>query len=249
MCLVCSFSSGVMADTQVEKDEWEQSLAVYLWGAGISGQTARGTGVDVDFKDILDNLNFAAMGAYHARKGKWSVLADVIYMDIGNDKRFELQPPIGSGTLPATVSADIASWVVQFGGGYNLYDDGEGTRTDVTFGARFLDLSTEILVDFDLSIPDAEIDIPLSQSAKNWDAIIGMRGVVSLGDRWFMPWGANIGTGDSDFTWQAMAGVGFKASSWADIALTYRYLKWEFDAGMLDDLSISGPQLGVIFRF
>ena len=27
-------------------------------------------------------------------------------------------------------------------------------------------------------------------------------------------WGANIGAGDFDLTWQAMAGVAFKASSW-----------------------------------
>jgi hypothetical protein len=46
-----------------------------------------------------------------------------------------------------------------------------------------------------------------------------------------------------------MAGVAFKASSWADIALTYRYLKWEFDDELVDNLSFSGPMLGVIFRF
>jgi opacity protein-like surface antigen len=91
--------------------------------------------------------------------------------------------------------------------------------------------------------------VPLSASGDVWDAIIGMRGIISLGDRWFVPWGANIGAGDSDLTWQAMTGVGFKASSWADIALTYRYLKWELDTDLVDDLSFSGPMLGVIFRF
>ena len=64
-----------------------------------------------------------------------------------------------------------------------------------------------------------------------------------------MPWGANIGAGDSDLTWQAMAGVGFKASSWADIALTYRYLKWELDGKAVDDFEFLGASVGRHFSF
>jgi opacity protein-like surface antigen len=64
-----------------------------------------------------------------------------------------------------------------------------------------------------------------------------------------MPWGGNAGAGGSDLSWQAMVGVGYKASSWADIALTYRYLKFELDSDVVDELSINGPLLGAIFRF
>ncbi len=248
---IALFSQQVMAQSQTGDDGWNHSLAVYLWGASIGGTTAGGQDVAIDFKDILNNLEFGAMAAYQARKGKWSVLVDTIYLDVSGDEQFDLTTPIGGDRINVTtnVNLDMKSLVFQTAGGYNLYDDNEGTTTDVIFGVRYLDMSTDLVLDFELDRPELGITVPLSASADVWDAIIGMRGTVSLGDRWFMPWGANIGGGDSDLTWQAMAGVAFKAASWADIALTYRYLKWELDGELVDDLSISGPLLGVIFHF
>ncbi len=252
LCLIALFSQQVMAQSESGDDEWNHSLAVYLWGASISGTTASGTGLEVDFKDIADNLEFGAMAAYQARKGKWSILTDVIYLDVSANNQLDLLPPIGGDIIDVTTTAslDLTAWVIHLGGGYNLYNDGEGTTTDFVFGARYLDLESDLMLNFNITPPDLDYTLPpLSASEDFWDAIIGFRGAISLGDRWFMPWGANIGAGDSDLSWQAMAGVAFKASSWADIVLTYRYLKWEFDDAMVEDLSLSGPLLGVVFRF
>ncbi len=249
---VCTlFSQPVMAQSETGDDEWNHSLAVYLWGASLGGTTASGTEVEVDFKDLVDNLEFGAMAAYQARKGKWSFLTDVIYLDLSADRQLDLIPPIGGDIINVTtdVSLDLTGWVIHLGGGYNLYDDREGTTTDFIIGARYLDLSSDMLLNFDLGPPELDISVPLSASGDVWDAVIGMRGIISLGDRWFVPWGANIGAGDSDLTWQAMAGVAFKASSWADIALTYRHLEWDLGGDLVDDLSFSGLMLGVIFRF
>jgi hypothetical protein len=48
-------------------------------------------------------------------------------------------------------------------------------------------------------------------SGTNRDAIVGVKGQVFLGadSRWVVPWHFDLGAGDSDFTWQAMAGVGY----------------------------------------
>ena len=46
-----------------------------------------------------------------------------------------------------------------------------------------------------------------------------------------------------------MIGSSFQAAKWADIALTYRYLKWQLDKQLVDDISFGGPVLGVVFRF
>jgi hypothetical protein len=247
--LILLFSLPAAAQSESEDDGWDHSLAVYIWGAGISGTTADGTGIEVDFQTITDNLSFGAMGSYLGRKGKWSMMADVIYLDLSHDKQFNPVPAVGPGTgviLDSTL--DFTSWVVHAAGGYNLYDR-EGTTTDLVFGVRYLDLASDLFLNLSVGSPDISESVSLSLGDDVWDAIVGARGVISLGDRWFLPWGANIGAGDSDLTWQAMAGIGFKASSWADIALTYRYLKWEMDDGPIDNLVISGPLLGVIFRF
>ena len=64
-----------------------------------------------------------------------------------------------------------------------------------------------------------------------------------------MPYHLDLGTGDSDFTWQGYAGIGHQWR-WGSLVLGYRYL--DFDQG--DDsevrgLTMAGAELGVSFRF
>ena len=237
-------------DLETSGDEWQHALAIYGWGAGIGGHTARGTSVDVPFNKLWDNLSLGFMGAYQARKGKWSIMTEVIYLDLSAKKALDLIPPIGGDIINVTtdVDADVEGLIFHLGGGYNLYDS-ESVRTDFIFGARYLDLSTDLLFTFNLGPPDLELELPLSGSGNVWDAYIGLMGNISLADRWFIPYYVDIGAGDSDFTWQAMAGVGFKAADWVDIALVYRYLEWDLGADLVDDINFSGPALGVVFRF
>ena len=50
-------------------------------------------------------------------------------------------------------------------------------------------------------------------------------------------------------TWQATAGITYRAGQKIDVALAYRHLEWDLDAALTDDLNFSGPLLGVIFRW
>ena len=36
---------------------WNTSASIYMWGAGISGETAAGEDIDITFKDIMENFN------------------------------------------------------------------------------------------------------------------------------------------------------------------------------------------------
>ena len=64
-----------------------------------------------------------------------------------------------------------------------------------------------------------------------------------------MPYYADIGAGDSDLTWQAMAGIGY-SYGWGDVLLTYRHLSYdEGTDGLVQDLELSGPAIAVNFRF
>jgi hypothetical protein len=57
------------------------------------------------------------------------------------------------------------------------------------------------------------------------------------------------GRGDSEFTWQALAGFGYKFNKW-DFILVWRYLSWEFeDSSALDNMDINGPLVGAKFIF
>ena len=78
--------AGAGQAAAAEEDKWEFGLNVYLWGAAIKGTTSGGGDIDIPFSDIADNLDFAAMLGGEARKGKWSILSDFIYMDLSDKK-------------------------------------------------------------------------------------------------------------------------------------------------------------------
>jgi len=70
-----------------------------------------------------------------------------------------------------------------------------------------------------------------------------------LNEHWYLPYYADIGTGDSDLTWQLFGGIGYMFN-WGDIKLGYRYLKYDQDDDkLLQDFTFDGFLLGVGFRF
>ena len=220
------------AQESAADDGWQFAIAPYLWGSDISGKTQRGLPIDVPIGDIVDNLESVLMVSFEARKNKWLVLADYIYLDIAASQQV--------GPLP--ISMNLEGTVFQLAGGYNLYQ--EDSRLDLIFGARDLDM--------DLGLSTVIMGNPVSQSrsGRNLDAIIGVKGQLNLGKRWYLPYYADVGTGDSDFTWQATAGISFQAAKWVDLALVYRHLEWDFKStDALQDINFSGPAFGAIFRF
>ena len=80
---------------------------------------------------------------------------------------------------------------------------------------------------------------------------MGVKGRFDLGQQgaWFVPYYADIGTGDSDLTWQAMLGLGY-SFGWGDLIGAWRYLDYDMPSGDgLRDLYSSGAAIGVTFRF
>ncbi len=89
----------------------------------------------------------------------------------------------------------------------------------------------------------------LSASQITWDAIVGAKGRVHLDCGWYHPYYVDVGTGESDFTWQAAGGVGY-AFGQAEVSLVYRYASWDFASGdSLDNVGFSGPMLAGTWRF
>ena len=251
LCLAVFGTSPVFAqsDSSSTNDEWQFAGAIYLWGSGIGGDTVRGTEVDVSFSDLMDNLEIGAMGAFAARKNNWSVLVDVIYMALGANNTTDLTVPVGPIPVPVTTSTnvDVDALFVALAGGYNLYSDDKSTL-DVIFGARNLDLKVDMFLELESLGPGQSRRI--KDSLTSFDGFIGLKGQASLNDKWYLRYYVDYGAGDSDSTWQASAGVGYRAGDRVDVALVYRHLEWDFDSTRLvDDMNFDGPALGVIFRW
>ena len=203
-----------------------------------------GSDIEVDLDDILDNLQFTAMGIVGARKGKWSFAADIIYMDLESDKNSTV--PTGSGPLGVNTDLELRAWVITPTVGYTLVES-DNVVLNIRGGARYLSLDADL--EMNVNTPSAPLYAKVSDSGNVWDAIIGVNGEIAFNKRWYAPYYLDIGTGDSDFTWQVAAGIGYKFDI-CEVILEYRYLSWDFDdSPALDNLNINGPMLGAKFVF
>jgi hypothetical protein len=233
-----------------EKAGWQYDLTVYGWYTGIDttfkspGQLGREGDLTVDASDIIDNLEMTAMGTVEARYNKWSIITDVMYLDVGDDANTTVTVGSAPGIpVNADVDVDLTAWVVNVGVGYDIAQADWG-RFAVVGGARYLSADIDSTIGLGGPFP-----LERSQSEDFWNGIVGVKGYIAAGDNWFLPYYADIGTGDSDLTWQLFGGIGYRFG-WGDIKLGYRHIAFEQDdEEFVQDLALSGPIMGVTFHF
>ena len=262
LCLTAAAALPLAAQAQSAGESWQYRASIYGYFPTVDGSSRFPSGgggptIDVDASSILDALKFTFMGSFEAQKGKWGVFTDLIYLDLGDTQSASRDFAVGGAGLPASVTADLSmdlkSWVWTVAGLYSLSNTPHNT-TNLLFGARMVDLKETL--DWRLNGDIGSIGLPgrsgrgeLSQT--NWDAIIGLKGLATLGDerRWVVPYYLDIGTGQSKFTWQALAGVGY-SFDWATVTAAWRYLAYDFDSNSnLKDITFSGPFVGLTFRW
>jgi opacity protein-like surface antigen len=246
LMLAVTVPGGATAEETAQPEGWQFGADVYLWTIGLGGETTGGDTIDVPFDNILENLDFAFSGNFHARNGKWHLSTDVIYLNVEGENSGQLTVP-GEIELKSDATVKMESWAVTPVIGYAFIDK-DPISMEVVAGARYLYMKPELAFDISGQLNSSGKNI--SDSGYVWDGIVGIRGEVNLAKDWYVPYHADIGAGDSDYTWQAMAGVGYKISKKVDVVAAYRYLTWKFDNGkVLDSLDIDGPLVGLKFRF
>ena len=259
-----------------EDQGWQFTLTPYLWLPTIEGnagyEAPPGGGGDPVFSvgptDWLDLLNFGALVGGTARKGDFSITSDFVYLNMSSESDGRLVSVDGtitgaSGGVNIPVSAELTAnsetelkgftWDLLFG--YTFHRSGR-SFIDAFAGARYfgVELATNWSLTADITLPDDTVVLPaegrISRDVDLWDAIVGVRGEVALGEsRWALPYYADVGAGESELTWNLMAGVSY-AYGWGDMLLFYRHLEYDQgDSGLLQGFSFSGPAFGARFRF
>lgn len=241
-------------------EQWQFIAIIYGYLPKISGSATFPTGttanISVDPNQIINNLKFAFMGAVDARKGPWDFFTDVLYMDVSDSKSQTRDLSIGGMPIPLGITADanlkIKSTLWTLAGGYRFIDTPQWTL-DVFGGAR--DVVLKQTLGFSLSADVGPFVGPLRQgtanvNVNNWDGIIGTKGRFMFGERreWFVPYYADVGTGQSKYTWQTYVGLGY-AFSWGELIGVWRYIEYKFDAPSNPTLKLNGPAIGVAFHW
>lgn len=218
---------------------WRRSLHL---GCGCGGKTSQGNDTDVSFGDVLDTMDFGFMGVGHVFHDKWHASLDVLYMDLSDENDKDVTLP-DDRTLSGRADIELTSWVLTPLVGYVALET-ERFQLEPFAGARYLNLDTAL----DIRINDRTRNF--SNADGVWDGIVGARGDVYLDEHWHLPYYADIGTGDTDLTWQVMAGIGYRINQTVDVGVTYRHLEWHFDNNpLLQNVNFSGPLIGARFRF
>lgn len=226
-------------------DSWEHTVALYMVGASIDGDAGVGNveaDVDVSFGDILDNLEFGAMGAYRGERGPWAVVFDVIYMALEQE-----EDGLGPfGRTSAKVESD--QLIVELDGSYALTD-----RLDAYAGLRLWDLDSDLTI-----VGGGPLGQTLSASeTESWvDPLVGLRYEMPLGEKWSLVTRGDIGGFGvgSDFAWHATAYAAWQVSEHGTVLLGLRYLGVDYDDGsgqdrFVWDVTEGGPTAGFAWRF
>jgi hypothetical protein len=198
-----------------------------------------------------------------ARKGRWSILGDFIYLDFNNERGRVKNVDFGAGRggrIPVAASAnldtesDLTGWLFSLAGAYRVAEEPRGW-VDVFGGLRYFGVKSSVdwSLAADVSVGGAGASFARSGHTSHrqdlYDGIVGVRGEARLGaSRWFVPASLDIGAGSSDFTWQASVGLGYRFG-WGDLLLSYRHLEYDADGKLLDNFRFSGPAFAASFRF
>src|SRR5271168_991042 len=98
-------SSAKMPD-----DKWHLGITPYLWFAGTHG-TAGFNGRDASFHasfgDIFSYLNIGIMGAVEARKNRFVIPVDFLWMKLSDDKGFPESPFPGATSIKVKIYESV----------------------------------------------------------------------------------------------------------------------------------------------
>jgi hypothetical protein len=245
-----------------KSDQWQFAASVYGWFASVGGTvnfpvTGTSTSFKVDAKTLLNNFQLGGAGTFDVHKGHWGVFTDVMYMDLGGGKSNTRDFTLGNTPIPATTTADlhltVKAWIWTIAGEYRVVADPAWT-VDLLAGARYLDLSETL----NWTITGALGPLPPIERAGTaaagghiWDAIVGVKGRYAFGaeGKWSIPFYLDGGAGDSEYTYQALLGVGY-SFRWGEVAAAWRYLGYSAQSGhRISDFYFSGPLIGAVFRW
>lgn len=262
LALALAGLAPVAAQAETADDAWQYQAAIYLWVPTIGGETSfpagsGGSSIDITGQDVLNALDMAFMGNLSAKKGKWGLWTDLVYGDFSADKSGSRDFTIGNTPIPGNVNAnlkyDLTTWIWTAAGTYELVKKPNYTL-DLLAGARYLDVSQTLdwTINGDISaLPPVSRDGSAEVSSTLWDGIVGVKGVADLGSdhKWFIPYYLDVGTGQSDLTWQVNAGIGYRYS-WGALVATWRYLDYEMDSNKpIQSVNLNGPLFGASFNW
>ena len=236
-CLSILGMAWVSGAEAQERLQW--SITPYLWATDtkvdlrLDGEPIGGD--EIAFDDLLDVLDTAFMVHVEAGKGHWSAFGDLTYLETSETNVREVLT-IDSDSEQAFFDAAAGWWPQGVGRGLNLYGGIRYARFDDRYRFR---LDEELLAEH-------RNDVDYT------DALIGVRYLFDLSERWSLQTRADTSFGDSEGTWLLRAQLAWTVGKRRQnqFILGYELKEAEYDDnGVRARYRYSGPTAGFNFRF
>ena len=236
--------------TAATASEWSWKLTPYAWLADVTVDLEVNDreifSREIDFDDVLDDLDFALMAHLEGRRGKLGVFADLIFGDFGDEPRnFSLGP------VPITAKADPELTLLDLGGVWHPSEDG---GFGIHYGVRLIDIDQTLDIRGFGPLPTDRRIIDFTRT--EYDGLLGFRYLSEFSQGWSFAFAADYSAGGSDGSWGTWLVLGYHFGSEDRYGLRfgYRYLEIELEgedraAKVETELELSGPLLGFTFSW
>ncbi len=242
-CVIFAAPALLAQETAPKSCEWHYDLDLYLWGTGLSGSAGPKSGelqVQESFSNLASHLDMAFMAHFEANNGKWGIIVDPYYVDLGDDAADANGYPM---------HLDLKQFMTNLAGSYRLYQSPK-TSFDLTFGLRYVELKTAIT-------PEA---YPTQRQSIDWtDPIVGFKGRVQMSKVWSFGYRADVGGFGvgSRLTWMGVVRFDAAVSKHCSLGAGYIYYWVDYEKGrgshdpdaFVYDMAQAGPCLSVSFHW
>lgn len=213
------------------------AVSMYLWGSALNGTERIGglppVDVDLSFGDVLDALDFAAVGLINVQGDRFGFMGELNYAKLS-----------GQGTGPGglvTGFVDVKSSFALAAVTYRVAEEDWGS-IDLIGGAKYFKVSTGMTLS-----PPART----GSFSDSWvDATIGAKGNFVLAPDWTFSTWAMVGAGGSDLSWDVLGTIDYHFSPRWSVSAGFRATSVDYTSGQFDyDMVQSGPLIAVTARF
>lgn len=251
------FASGIAAAADPETappplgaSDWVVQVTPYLWASGTRGdvspfERAPTVHVDVPFSEVVDNLNFGGMVNVWARRDRFVFSGDLMYANLSAMEVVRPLPDLAPG-VELDAELDTVQFYAAGLAGYRVIETPQ-LNLDALVGGRFWYVSNDLTL---------QLENLASRSLKenfSWfDPLIGARAFYNITDKLSVMGQADIGGFGvgSELTWSVLGTVNYVFNDHWSASVGYKHMSVDYeDDGLVFDVDISGPVIGVTYRF
>jgi hypothetical protein len=219
--------------TGTKSDAWNFAVSIYGLAPAMSGDvTVKGipASLDVDFEKIWDNLDSCAMGTARISRGRWFLLADLLYMGLEGDSK-------------RGIKVEFEQWLVSGAVGFEL-----SKQIELLAGISYNKLHAEL--------SGGPLGINPSDTQEWLDPFLGTDVSLPLTTKLSLHARADIGGFGvgADLTCQVFPYASWRFAQWGSLQAGYRWLYADYEDGSGTsqfgyDVLTQGPQLGITAHF